>query len=205
MRPVDVERLRLDDVPRIVGVLSEAFRDYPVMRFVLGAVDPEYDRRLARLVGFFVMARALRDEPLLGIPDGGDLAAAAIVSFPGVGESPPRLALLREEVWAELGAEARSRYEACGEAWRPLGVTVPHIHLNMIGVRSAFQGKGYAKRLLDHVHEMSRETPGSLGVTLTTEDPENVALYLRMGYDVVGQARVASNLETWSFFRRDPP
>jgi len=198
-----VVRLGADDAPRVVSVLSEAFHDYPVMRFVLGEPGDDHDERLRRLVGLFVMARVLRGEPLLGVPAGSDLAGAAIVSFPDGAPSPPELASFREEVWADLGPDARARYDACGEAWRPLGVTVGHIHLNMIGVRKAFQGQGHARRLLDHVHGMSRETEGSQGVSLTTEDPDNVPLYRRLGYEVVGHVRVAEGLETWGFFRRD--
>ena len=44
----------------VADVLSEAFFDYPVMRFVLGAAG-KYDERLSDLVALFVAARALRD------------------------------------------------------------------------------------------------------------------------------------------------
>ena len=40
----------------VVSVLSEAFYDYPVMRYVLGA-HADYDRRLRAFVDFAVTAR----------------------------------------------------------------------------------------------------------------------------------------------------
>lgn len=203
MQPV--VRLPRADLPRVTDVLADAFRGYPVLRHVLGGDDPRHDAAHRRLVGFFLMARFLRDEPVLGIEIGGDLAAAALVSFPDGPESPPELATLRENVWAEVGAAARARYEACGAAWAPLSVDVPHIHLNMIGVRRAFQGRRLGRRLLDHVHQLSRGVTGSQGVTLTTEDPANVPLYEHVGYEVVGRARIAPELETWSMFRRNGP
>jgi ribosomal protein S18 acetylase RimI-like enzyme len=198
-----VVRIPREDVSRVIDTLTQAFRDYPVMRYVLGDCGEEYDVRLRTLVGFFVMARALRDEPLFGIPENDQLCAAAIVSYPERAESPEELGVLREQVWAEVGHDARVRYDRCGQIWRPLGIETPHIHLNMIGVLPSHQGRGLARRLLDHVHGLSRSTPGSEGVTLTTEDPGNVAIYRRVGYEVVGHARVAPELETWAMFRRN--
>jgi ribosomal protein S18 acetylase RimI-like enzyme len=201
--PAPLARIRPVEAHRVVSVLAEAFADYPVMRHVIGSAGEDYPRRLERLVGFFVMARALRDEPMLAIPDGADLAAAMTMSFPDRGPEPAGLGALRAEVWADLGAEARARYERCGEVWATLDVQDPHVHVNMIGVRRAFQGTGLARRLLDEAQAVSRTTPGSRGVSLTTEDPRNVELYRRVGYEVVGHARVTPDLESWGLFRRD--
>jgi GNAT superfamily N-acetyltransferase len=203
MPETPVVRLSPDDAPRVVDALCDAFHDYPVMRFVLGERGDAYDALLHRLIGFFVAARALRREPLLGVGDGERLHGAAIMSFPGMGESPPELRDLRDAVWAEVGAESRARYEACGVAWAPLTVEVPHVHLNMIGVRSAHQGKGLSRKLLEAAHGISLATQGSQGITLTTEDPANVPYYEHMGYEVVGRARIAPGLETWGMFRRN--
>jgi len=195
-----VARLADSDVPDVVDVFSEAFRDYPVMRFILGGdASPA---RLRPLIQFFVSARSLRGEPLLGVVENERLVAAATVSFPSNVASPHALAIAREAVWERLGAGPRDRYETCGRVWKTFVAPEPHIHLNMIGVRPSSQGRGYARLLLDHVHGMSRDSPGSEGVTLTTEDPKNVAFYERAGYEITGHARVTPELETWGFFRR---
>lgn len=196
VRPV---RLTIDDLPRIVDVFCEAFRDYPVMRYVAGS-DGDYSSRLRTLIHFFVSARALRGEPMYGVLDGGDLVAAATASYPE-GESPPQLDDVREAAWGVLGDDARARYEACGKAWQTLEVATPHLHLNMIGVRPSAQGSGHAWRLLQAVHALARETPRYEGVTLTTENPVNVAYYRRAGYEVMGHVRVSPGLESWGFFR----
>lgn len=192
-------------VAEATDVLVEAFADYPVMRWVLGAPGDGYPARLRTLVGFFVQARALRSEPVLGIADGTGLAAAALVSYPGRRENPPELYELRDRVWRDLGDSARERYEAFSAACAPLIVDGPHIHLNMIGVRSSARGRGLGRQLIERVHAMSKADPGSTGVTLTTEDPTNVPLYEHLGYRVLGHAVVAHGLETWAFFRPDGP
>lgn len=40
-----------------LNVLCAAFHDYPVMRYVIGEADSEYDEKLRELIGFFVEAR----------------------------------------------------------------------------------------------------------------------------------------------------
>jgi GNAT superfamily N-acetyltransferase len=183
--------------------LMDAFADYPVLRYVLGD-DRDVELRLNALVGFFVMARLLRHEPVLGAYDGSVLSGVALVSFPDR-QSPPELADFREAVWQGLGQAARERYEAFGVACEPFSPTMPHIHLNMIGVRAAARGTGLGRRLLDRVHAISAEHPSSEGVALTTESDSNVALYEHFGYTVLGYARVAPDLETWGMFRPDRP
>lgn len=202
-------RPRVIEIPpseadRVTEVLCDAFHDYPVMRYVIDDHGPGYPDRLRTLISFFVMARALRGEPLLGVWAGGELGAVATVSFPAAGDAPQELAQIRDGVWNELGTGARGRYEACGLVWGPLDqVDGEHIHLNMIGVRAQARGLGLARLLLDRVHRISVETEGSKGVTLTTEDSVNVPFYERMGYEVVGRAEIYPGLESWGMFRRD--
>jgi GNAT superfamily N-acetyltransferase len=194
--------IEVGDPDEVVDVLAEAFHDYPVMRFALGLGRADYGRDLRTLVGFFVMSRALRGEYLFGVraPGGTGLEAAAIVSRPGA-PSPPALVALREEVWTALGAEARARYEAFAAACAPFVPREPHLHLNMIGVRRGAQGSGRGRLLLDHVHALSRDDPRSSGVSLSTENPRNVALYQHVGYVVRGHAAVSPELETWALYR----
>jgi len=196
-----VHRLSAAQVQHVVAVLCDAFHDYPVMRYVLAPAEGDYDRHLRTLVNFFVMARACREEPLLGIFDGEELIAAATLTLPGKRQLPAEFTRLREAVWRELGEAARLRYEAFGEATQAFDIGRPHYHLNMIGVRGSHHGKGLARQLLDAVHAMSQSDPASQGVTLTTEEPSNVALYQHFGYEIVGHARIDAHLETWAFFR----
>ena len=198
-----VRALSATESRAVTELLCEAFYDYPVMRWVLESAGADYDPQLSRMVGYFVAARVFRDEPLLGIDHGAEIGAVAVLSYPDGPPSPPEMAVERERVWAELGPEARARYELFGEAYGPNLVTVPHLHLNMIGTRRSTRGMGYGGRLLEHVHAMSAKDPRFEGVSLTTEDPGNVPLYESFGYEITGHARVADGIESWAFFRPD--
>jgi GNAT superfamily N-acetyltransferase len=190
-----------DDVGEIVTVFSDAFRDYPVMRFVLGS-SGLYDQRLRRLVELFVSGRTSRNEPMFGVRDAaGALVAAVTTTLPVSPPAPSTFLTMREAIWTELGADARARYDAFTGATQGSAIVAPHFHLNMIGVRRAQQGTGLARVLLEAVHDLSASEPRSTGVSLTTELPANVTLYERFGYRVRGHARVSDALETWTLFR----
>jgi len=190
------------DAPSVVDVLGAAFYDDPVMRYVLGAKqEPE---RVRRLVEFFVHARAMRGETLLGVGGSRGLLAAGLVSNSPSGPSPRALQDLRDATWEHLGAGARRRYERFAAAAGPLVSDAPHLHLNMIGVLPEARGRGLAGILLDHVHQMSAENPGSSGVSLSTEVEENLSLYHHFGYERTGFALVEDAFTTWAMFRPDP-
>lgn len=204
-RAVSAEILPHDElsIEGVVDVLAEAFFDYPVLRFVLGPGETEYPSRLRTLVEFFVRARVFRGEALLGVRDGEELAAAAIVSKPDGRPAPAELHDYRDRLWSRLGPEAEARYVAFGKAGAPLLPDRPHLHLNMIGVRSHAQSRGLGRRLLEAVHRLSADDGDSQGVSLNTEVEANAALYRHLGYRLLGQATVAPGLTTWVFWRSD--
>ena len=63
---MQVAVLGRDRYDEIVETLWDAFRDYPVMRFVVGEAGDEYDDRGRRLVGYFTESRLARGWPVLG-------------------------------------------------------------------------------------------------------------------------------------------
>ena len=196
-----VLQLNVNNAPDAVDVLCDAFAKYPVMHFVLDAGSEGYATRLREFVNFAVMARVYRGEFVFGIADDAGLQGVATVSRPHVSGTPPELMALRENLWNAAGAPSRARYEAYNKATTPFMPLEPHLHINMLGVRHAAHGMGYARKLLDHVHMFSRDDPDSSGVSLETETETNVPFYQHFGYRLVGQVEVAPGLTSWGFFR----
>lgn len=198
---MNVARFFKENLTEITDVLREAFYNYPVMKYVLGDKE-DYDNRLRKLVTFFVSARVLRNEPMLGIcNEENKLVAAALVTLPDDIPPPEEFLKQRELLWAELGSEEKDRYENYGIATSRLRPKEPHHHLNMIGVRNAYQGKGLARQLINAVEALASEHPSSVGVSLDTEVESNVNFYLHLGYELLGQTNVDKNLKTWGFFK----
>jgi GNAT superfamily N-acetyltransferase len=196
-----IEYLSENNPAEVVDMLSNAFYDYPVMHYVLGNKD-NYKERLHKLVRFFIEARVLRNEPILGVYNSDNiLVAAAIVTLPEDIPAPEKLIEHRKILWKELGSDAQKRYEIYGKAASTLLPTEPHHHLNMIGVSSEYIGKGLARMLIDKIVELVGSHPDSTGLSLNTETESNVRLYLHIGFNLIGNKKVDENLETWAFFK----
>lgn len=198
---MEVLNLSLNSIPEITDVLCEAFYNYPVMKYVLGETE-DYDIRLRKTITFFISARALRNEPMLGIYNSeSQPVAAAVVTLPGDVKSPEELLMRREVLWTELGSEEKARYENYGNVASGMLPKEPHHHLNMMGVRNTYQGKGLARQLINAVEELVSAHPKSTGVSLNTEVEANVNFYLHLGFELLGKAEVDKDIVTWGFFK----
>jgi GNAT superfamily N-acetyltransferase len=195
-----LERLTRRHAEPLVDLFCDAFHAYPVMRFVVGTAPERFDDRLHKLIDYFVSRRLAHGAPMFGLFDGGLLVGAATTTLPDEPEMPGSVHAKAADVWGAIGDDARERYEAYTLATKTFALTVPHHHLNMIGVRRAYQRRGLSRPLLDAVARLADADPASAGVTLTTEHPPNVQLYEHFGYRVIGHARVAPALETWGLF-----
>ena len=197
-------RLTAADLPEVIDVMADAFRDYPVMRYVVGP-GGDVGARTRRLVELFVTRRLRRGGPMFGVVDrdSGTLAAAAILTLPTEAPPPEDLAPWVDAIWTALGSDAFDRYQQYAASW-PVIEATPHHHLNMIGVRRAHAGSGLARALLTTVAALADADQGSSGVSLTTEVARNVPFYEHFGYQVVGHKVVSPTLETWALLRRCP-
>lgn len=202
--PATLEPLSIDRVDDIVDVFCDAFHHYPVMRFVVGPEPQGMEARLRALIGYFVSRRVAHRAPMFGMFVDGALVAAATMTRPGEGEMPPAVVERAAALWRTLGDAARLRYEAYARAAKPLTTDRRHHHLNMIGVRRQWHGRGLARPLLEAAAQLAAADPDSAGVTLTTEHPPNLLLYEHFGYRIIGHARVAPGLETWGLFQEKP-
>ena len=198
---VRLDRTGFEDA---VEVLCDAFRDYPAMVYTLKGAGQRYDEILAELIGYLTDHRFALGWPVLGVRVGDDLVAAALVN-------PPRMETVvpspqpRFERWRDgAGKPVLDRFKDFVTATEPFEPDVPFYFLGLLAVPPRYQGKGYARLLLDEVHDTSRIDPSSEGVVLTTETAENVRLYEYFRYRVLGQAWV-EDVPSWLLYRPDSP
>lgn len=188
-----------------VDVLVDAFSTYPSTAWIVEPCHQERTTALATLFAFFVAARRLRQEHVVGAWLGGELVAVALASDPDGPASPPELAVQREALWAELGSAARARYEAYGAASAAAlsDVSGARAHLNLLGVRRDRQGHGAGGVLVTWLLRAAA-TRGA-GLSTTTEDPANLAFYERHGLRRAGASRLAERIDVWGLLAPPAP
>lgn len=87
-----------------IAVLVDAFAAYPSTAWIVAPCALGRGSALTALFGFFVAARRLRRERVVGAWLGGELVAVALASDPDGPPSPPALAARREALWGAGGA-----------------------------------------------------------------------------------------------------
>lgn len=184
------------DRAEIGAVLCSAFRDYPVMRYVLAGSADRYDAHLARLIGYYVDSRLLRDWPVIGIRVQGEIVAVAMGNEPVAKPAPDELKRAYARLREVLGEDAFERLDAFEKVSDRNEPKYPHYFLGMIGVKPACQGKGHAAALIEEFCSLSAADRHSQAVVLSTEDPNNLPFYEKMGFRIVADAEVGE-LHTW--------
>ncbi len=193
-----LDRLTREQKGEVVEVLMSAFHNYPVMRFVLKTSGEEFLAQLKVLMEFYCEARLAKNRPVVGVRKDDLLVAAALIdetSLKPWAEMESELNRLKQVI----GAEAYARLELYEKMSSRAEPDTPHHFLGMIAVRPEYQGKGYARFLLDTVKGMAMADTKSTGVCLSTEDLENVSLYRHFGYRVIAEVDIG-DLHSWCMF-----
>jgi ribosomal protein S18 acetylase RimI-like enzyme len=194
---MNIVKLTREQTPEAVEVLLSAFRDYPVMRFILKNTRAEdYDQQLRAILGFYCEARFAKNRPVLGILQEDSLIAVTLIdesSLKPWAEQQTELDRLR----AAIGEEAYSRLELYETITARAEPAEPHYFVGMIGVRPEHHGKGYGKILLNEARKLSERDPRSIGVCLTTEDEQNVKFYQHCGYHIIAETDIDRELHSW--------
>ncbi|MEZ4415254.1 MAG: GNAT family N-acetyltransferase [Gemmatimonadota bacterium] len=199
MSAPETVRLDLSHRSAVVDVLAEAFCGYPVMRFVLGeGADHPTDPGLRALIDYYVGHRLVRGWPVLGVPGAESLRAAITISEP---DAPPHAEAEAElgRLRAALDAPAFERMQRFERASAHAEPPTRHLFVGMVGVRPGWQGRGLGRTLLERSFSMA-SAGGYQGVCLSTELPDNVRFYERLGFRIVAETDV-DQLHTWCLFR----
>lgn len=184
---------------KAVRVLCEAFHNYPVVRYIVGNTEAEYDGKLEELVGFFVEARLARNIPLIGLEDGKELVGIAVVSPPVEAPMPREFKDYYARVERRLGVEAMERLQRYNQACEVTDPGKLAHYLGMVGILPRLQRRGLGLQMIGAVKELARSRPESSGIVLNTEIETNLPFYEKLGFQKVSEAD-AGPVHTWSFY-----
>jgi ribosomal protein S18 acetylase RimI-like enzyme len=195
-----VDKLRRDQVEDSSHVLTRAFDDDPVFRYLY----PGPRRRRWSCHGF--LRSIVRDalpfsEVWAAVDDGGVVATAGWL--PEGAYPPSRLRAVRKLVgaWDSLLTPHTFRdglrYLTETENLHPKG---PHWYLAVIGVEPERQGEGLGGKLLDAV--LDRLDTSGVPAYLETSTEGNVAWYRHHGFEVQHEVRPArAGPPMWTMWR----
>lgn len=196
-------RLRIPDVSRIAALFARAFQDDPLMCYAIPDVR-QRRRLLPWLMGLNARYGCRYGEvyctpeytgAAIWLPPGQTAYTLWRMLRAGMFVAPLRLS------WPMLRrlATVESRAQALHERYAP----GPHWYLAQIGVEPAFQRQGIASRLLRPM--LARADAAGLPCYLETENPANITIYQRYGFQVVAEDAVPAGPHIWAMLRQTSP
>jgi len=182
-----------------VAALAAAFASYKL----LAALCPNAKRRPRVTEAFcrFLFRSAVRAGGAFGTPDRG----AVVCSWPAGREWPSRWDAVRAGglafMW-RMGWRASllmTRLEGEFDAARGAHVPGPHCYVPLLGVRPELQGRGLSRAVLHPV--FARADRDTVPIYLETMTESNVAIYQKLGFELVGYRELTGGLPNWEFVR----
>lgn len=180
---VRVQTAGISDQPRLIATMSLAFSTDPAVRWMY----PEPESYLAYFPQFVTAfgGRAFECGTAHFIGDG---QAAALWLPPGVEPDEAALMSLFERTVPEQDQEILfAIFEQMGN-YHP---HEPHWYLPLIGVDPVQQRRGYGSLLLGHALKVCDQD--STPAYLESSNPENIPLYQRHGFEVLGTIHVGTS------------
>lgn len=171
------------DEPRVVELIVSAFETDPAARWMYPDVwdyrvyFPEFVRAFA--------GRAFADGTAHVLQN---FVGAALWLPPGVHpDDEAVIALIADTIPKHLQAPLMAVFEEMG-SYHP---TEPHWHLPMVGVHPSYQRQGHGTALLRHALRLCDDQ--GVAAYLESSNPENIALYERHGFEVLGRIQVGAS------------
>jgi GNAT superfamily N-acetyltransferase len=191
---VSIRRAGLEDAPKLVVMLADAFHDDPVMRWWID--DSERAEVLPRV--FDVLVRELF------FPNGevyttDDVAGGALWGAPGRWPIDDERQAEFAHLWLEVLGPHAERGSTLSSLLDKQHPSEPHYYLGVLGVAPQRQCLGIGSALMEPVlaHCDSEGIPGYLEAT----NPRNRDLYLRHGFVVKQQVRLPDGPPLWLMLR----
>jgi ribosomal protein S18 acetylase RimI-like enzyme len=195
-----VQRASRQQEDILSATLADAFRDDPVLQFL---IPPDVDGRDARVTAFFgSMLRSYlrRDKPVFMADEG---RGAALWGPPGQWRLPP--AEIVRETSASVKAFGRNLPKALRVLSQIEGLHPKepnHWYLAFVGTRCDSQGLGIGAALLREV--LAQADDSRMPAYLESSNERNLTLYERHGFRVVEEIKLLGDGPSMWRMWRDP-
>ncbi|GAA4228611.1 GNAT family N-acetyltransferase [Streptosporangium album] len=184
------------DQQTVLDILTEAFMNDPVACWLF----PEVGER-GRLQSHFyrpLLARPAAETYLVGRHEGASVWLTLAAGQAPHEEHPDAPEAGLNSVFGESGARLRALGQALAQRHPDRG---PHLYLPCMGVVGGRQGAGLGSAMLRH--RLARADADGLAAYLEAGSPRSRALYLRHGFEDLGEpVRVADSPLLWPMWRQ---
>jgi GNAT superfamily N-acetyltransferase len=180
-----------DEVEETAVLFTKAFLSDPAIQHICSHHRSKYQQRVYTWFWITIEMQLAAQQPVWGIKQYGQLAAAAALSNPGYQPGSRALWQWLVDVFKGAGWSAVWHTLRHVNGMEKLKPNIPHVVLEFIATHPDCRGQGYGRILLNAVHDYAAALPGAPGVWLETANPANLPLYHHFGYMSEGKMDTA--------------
>ena len=180
----EVRTANSNDVPTLAETMSAAFQDDPVMSWLL----PDERERPERLRRFFDLELRLVGLARGSVWTAADRDGAVISTPPGKWRLPVAVTLSHGPAFTRAFGTRLPVAGALLQLMEHRHIREPHHYLAYVGVVPARQGQGLGTQLM--LPTLRRCDERGLPAYLEATSPRNVALYERLGFEILDELRL---------------
>jgi ribosomal protein S18 acetylase RimI-like enzyme len=182
--------------------LLEAFKNDPLFQILFNGQTLEME---AFFTFLFEKAEALHEWVIIEEQDGNPVAIA-IVETP---KSLTGFSMVKSLVFWKasirlLRCVGFSTFSKLNSYMKAIASARPdgnHYYLILIGVAPKYQKQGYGKYIIEKIHAKVEADSSAIGISLDTENPENVSYYKKLGYKLQAVKQMNS-IKIFCMFKR---
>lgn len=179
------------------STLAAAFQDDPIFTWLI----PNSDRRLSRLARFFKLELRHIVLPAGRVWTTDGATGASLELPPGAWKMPLSAQLQHGRAFTQVFGARLPHAMALITRMERRHLREPHYYIPYIGIAPHAQGKGLGTALLRATLERCDRERTTAYLEATSE--RNVALYLRLGFEHLGEFNLRSSPPLWPM--RRPP
>lgn len=191
------------DIPQCTRILTEAFIDDPLFKYVFTGKNRK--KTIEYFLRFMLIASISLGELAIGIVKDSEIVELALHEKPigihGIKLFTKPLFLFRLLLFFIIipnkSLRLINKQVQHTNSVRP---KEPHYYGQYLAVSPKHQKKGYAKKLVNYIHELTDKDTQSVGNALDTENQNNLRLYYMLGYKLTSEWEFG-DLTIYSMFR----
>lgn len=183
------------EVDPLSAALAAAFEDDPVFGWLI----PNRERRRSRLVRFFKLELRHIVFPTGRVWTTDGLHGASLELPPGAWKMPVTAQIARGPAFARVFGARLPHATALITLMEHRHLREPHYYIPYVGIAPGFQGRGLGTALLGPT--LKRCDREGLPAYLEATSERNVALYLRLGFEHLGEFSLGGSPPLWPMRR----
>ena len=188
------------DVERAVDCLVDAFANDQQMAYFFPFERVKRQQTVREFFTILIESRLALGTPVMLASGDGDIQGAIM------GYDTTRPEWLPQHTRRIIDFEAMhpglsDRFALADEVMNEFQPNLPHYYLGVVGVSNRAQAKGIGRALISSFLSLSAIDTRSQGTFLDKANPQNVAYYERLGFEVMGSRQIGPTTTLWCLFK----